>query len=372
MKIIGNIRQAIQDYGSITMAQFMSEAMYNLNEGYYIKHDPIGKDGDFITSPEISQLFGEMLGIYAIDSWIKLGSPEKFNLVELGPGRATLMDDLLRATKHIKDFHQALNIHFVETNKRLIEIQKQRINPYKIPCKWHNSIYSLTNDLPLIVLANEFFDCLPINQYIKEKDVWYERSITLNMQEYNIIKTVIPSTLSNSLNDEHPNSKDLSIIEICYPALEIIRHLAKIFKKTPGYLLAIDYGYDIKPQKRTSYNYTLQAIKDHKYHPIFNDIGRADLTAHVDFFALKKSALANNCQTSGSISQGDFLRSIGINIRAEMLKKNTTTKARQEIDSGLNRLINPKQMGELFKAMAIYSKKLPTPLGFDPSGLIGS
>lgn len=372
MKIIGNIRQAIQDYGSITMAQFMSEAMYNLNEGYYIQQDPIGKGGDFITAPEISQLFGEMLGIYAVDSWIKLGSPTKFNLVELGPGRATLMDDLLRATKHIKEFHQAINIHFVETNKRLIKFQKQRLESYGINYKWHNSVYSLPNNLPLVVLANEFFDCLPINQYIREKDAWYERSVTLNLQEYNIIKTVIPSTLSNSLNTEHPNSNDLSIVEICYPALEIIRHLADIFKKTSGYLLAIDYGYDINPLHRTSYNSTLQAVKNHKYHPIFNDIGRADLTAHVDFFSLKKSAKANNCKTSGSISQGEFLKNLGINIRAEMLKRNANLDIQKEIDLGQNRLISSKQMGELFKATAIYSKNLPTPLGFEASALISN
>ncbi|MCT4635671.1 MAG: SAM-dependent methyltransferase [Rickettsiales bacterium] len=372
MKIIGNLRQAIQDYGSITMAQFMSEAMYNLNEGYYIQHTPIGKDGDFVTSPEISQLFGEMLGIYVVDSWIKLGSPDKFNLVELGPGRATLMEDLLRATKHIENFHQTLNIHFLETNKRLIEIQKQRLDAYNIFCKWHNSIYSLPNDLPIVVLANEFFDCLPINQYVKEKDVWYERSVTLNLEEYNIIKTVIPDSLSNSLNEEHPNSQDLSIVEICYPALEIIQHLAEIFKKTPGYLLAIDYGYDINPLERTAYNYTLQAIKDHKYHPIFNDIGRADLTAHVDFFALKKSALANNCKTYGSVPQGELLKNLGIHIRAEMLKKNASPEVQKDIDSRLNRLIHPKQMGELFKAIAIYSKKLPVPIGFEASSLISN
>jgi NADH dehydrogenase [ubiquinone] 1 alpha subcomplex assembly factor 7 len=372
MKIIGNIRQAIQDYGSITMAQFMSEAMYNLNEGYYIQHDPIGKGGDFITSPEISQLFGEMLGIYAVDSWIKLGSPTKFNLIELGPGRATLMGDLLRATKHVKKFHQAINIHFVETNKRLIKTQKQHLESYNIPCKWHSSFYSLPKDLPLVILANEFFDCLPINQYIRDKDIWYERSVTLSLQEYNIIKTVIPAALSNSLSAEHPNSSDLSIIEICYPALEIIRHLAEIFKETPGYLLAIDYGYDINPLSRTSYNSTLQAVKNHKYHPIFNDIGRADLTAHVDLFSLKKSAKANNCKISGSIPQGEFLRNLGINIRAEMLKINATLDVQKEIDLGLNRLIDSKQMGELFKATAIHSKNLPTPLGFEASALISN
>ncbi len=365
MKIIGNIRQAIEDFGSITMAQFMSEAMYNLNEGYYIRNSPIGKNGDFITSPEISQLFGEMLGIYSVDLWIKLGKPEKFNLVELGPGRATLMDDLLRATKHVEGFHQAINIHFVETNQRLMEVQKQRLKHYNLPYKWHDKVYSLPNNLPLIILANEFFDCLPINQYVREKDVWYERSVTLNLQEYHIIKTPIPTSLSDSLNIEHINSKDLSIVEICYPALEIIRHLAEIFRTTSGYLLAIDYGYDIDPLNRKSYNHTLQAVKNHKYHPIFNDIGRADLTAHVDFFALKKSALANHCKVSGSVTQGDFLKNLGINIRAEMLKKNANLQTQKEIDLGLNRLISEKQMGELFKTIAIYSKNLPIPLGFE-------
>lgn len=364
MKIIGNIRQAIQDYGSITIAQFMSEAMYNLKEGYYIYNDPIGRGGDFITAPEVSQLFGEMLGIFVVDLWMKLGSPKKFNLVELGPGKATLMMDILRATSHVANFHQACNIHLVDTNQRLIEVQKQKLNSYSIPCTWHENVLELPSDLPLIILANEFFDCLPINQYIKDKDIWYERSVTLYQQEYSIIKTPIAYSLSNSLNNEHPNAKDFSIVEVCYPGLEIIQHLASIFQKTPGALLAIDYGYDIDPIKRNSYNYTLQAVKNHKYHPIFSDIGRADLTSHVDFFALKQSALANECMTIGSITQGNFLENLGINIRANSLKQKATKQEREEIDSGLNRLVSPKQMGELFKAMVIYSKNLPQVLGF--------
>lgn len=364
MKIIGNIRQAIEENGSITMAQFMSEAMYNLNEGYYVHSDPIGRGGDFVTAPEISQLFGEMIGVYAADAWEKLGKPKKFNLVELGPGKATLMLDLLRATKNVEGFHNACSINLVETNQRLVKIQEERLSQYKIPCQWHNDVLSLPQDTPLIIIANEFFDCLPINQYIRDKDDWYERSVTINYQEFEIIKTMISSALSVSLSSDHPNSKHLAVVEICYPAIKIMQHIAEIFNKVPGYLLAIDYGYDVDPRTRTSYNYTLQAVKNHRYHPIFSDIGRADLTAHVDFYALKQTALAHSCQAIGSISQGEFLRNLGINIRFNLLSQHADISQKEEMQSALNRLTNPDQMGELFKAISTYSQGLKKPIGF--------
>lgn len=358
MKIIGNIRQAIEEKGSITIAQFMSEAMYNIHEGYYIHHNPIGKKGDFITAPEISQLFGEMIGVYCADLWIKMGQPEKFNLVEFGPGQATLMDDLLRATKHVRGFHKACNIHFVEKNKRLITIQKEKLSNYNLPINWHDNVYALPNDLPLIMVANEFFDCLPINQYIKSRDVWYEQTVGLNSAEFCLVQLPISNQLSESLNLEHPNAKDRAIVEICYPALEIIQHITKLLQKASGSLLIIDYGYDYSPLKRIIYDSTLQAVKNHKFHPIFSDIGRADLTSHVDFFALRQSAVANYCLAKESITQREFLFNLGIIFRAELLKSKSSPSQSFNIELGLRRLIDDDQMGKLFKAMTIYSKDL--------------
>lgn len=353
MKIIGNIRQEIEKNGAISVAQFMNEAMYNIHEGYYINNDPLGKNGDFITAPEISQLFGEMLGIYCVDQWHKMGSPIKFNLVELGPGRATLMEDMLRATKHVKGFHQALNIHLVDRNKRLITIQKNKLSPYKLPLTWHDKVNSLPNELPLIILANEFFDCLPINQYVRFQNIWHEQVIILNGTEFSFGRSPISSQLKESLKIEHPNSQDYSVVELCYPAIEIMQILADKIKKASGLLLIIDYGYDINPLHRNSYISSLQAVKNHQFYPVFSDIGRVDLTAHVDFFALKQSALVNGLKVEGNFTQGDFLQSLGISFRAELLKKNANPVQIDEINSGLDRLINPKEMGNLFKAMVV-------------------
>ena len=327
-----------------TVAQFMQDAMYDKNCGYYISGDPIGKERDFITAPEISQLFGEMIGIYCANAWIQMGSPAKFNLVELGPGRATLMKDLLRATKNIEGFTKACKIHLVETNKAHIEIQKDCLD-----ATWHNCISSLPKDFPTLVIANEFFDCLPIHQYIFENKEWHERYI----DNEKFTQALTSPDLNNSLCQEYPKAKNGDIIEISYQTKEIVKNLCNLLKETTGSMLIIDYGYETNDK----YISTLQAIKNHKYSSIFKDIGKTDLTAHVNFSAIKKEALLSGCEVSGTFAQGEFLNSLGIKLRAEILKRNTTAIQIEEIDSGLNRLINPKEMGTLFKILNIYSKK---------------
>jgi len=348
------IKQIIEKEGSITIARFMETAMYNSECGYYIHSSPIGKDGDFITAPEISQLFGEMVGIYYANKWINMGQPKKFNLVELGPGKATLMIDLLRATKHIPGFHEACQIHLVDTNEYLIELQKEALKKFQVT--WHKDVYSLPNDNPMLIVANEFFDCLPINQYILKNSIWHERSVAMDQaQEFEYIETDISKELRETLKDKHPNAKENDIVEICYPAMKIIKHLAECIQKTSGCLLAIDYGYDIDSLSRKSYESTIQAIKNHKFHSIFSDIGKADITAHVDFNSLRKIGLDKSCQASAPITQRDFLQSLGINIRAEMIKKNADNEQQKMIDAGLERLTHPKQMGELFKVLELRS-----------------
>ncbi len=349
------IRQLIEESGSISIAQFMEIAMYDLHNGYYVNANPIGKDGDFTTAPEISQLFGEMIGIYCVNTWMKMGSPKKFNLVELGPGKATLMLDLLRATKNVSGFNQAMHIHLVDTNNNLIKIQKDALKGNKV--SWHKEISSLPKDLPLIIIANEFFDCLPINRYINIQGRWNEQMVSImpKTEEFYLKEVPIVMHFSQSLSQEHPNAKHGAIIEICYPAAKVMQQISALFKKVPGVLLAIDYGYDYDPFYRKHYNGSLQSVKDHKFQPIFSNIGRADITAHVDFFALKQSALANFCQVAETFTQGEFLQNLGIDIRAEVLMKNASPGQREELLSGLDRLVNPNQMGSLFKVLEVFS-----------------
>jgi NADH dehydrogenase [ubiquinone] 1 alpha subcomplex assembly factor 7 len=323
-----------------TVAQFMQDAMYDEKNGYYISANPIGKSGDFITAPEISQLFGEMMGVYCYSSWIRMGKPTKFNLVELGPGRATLMLDLHRATKHIEEFSAALKIHLVETNQNHIEIQKKCLEG-----TWHLDISTLPNDLPMIIIANEFFDCLPIHQYIFKNNKWHERYIE--------DKKFFDIPIKQESNYNFPKVFDGAIVEVCYQAGDIVKQLCHYFDKVAGSLLIIDYGYE----HNNTYISTLQALKNHQYHSIFADVGQADLTAHIDFGHLKKIALANGCLSSFIMTQREFLLSLGIDLRAEILKKNASAAQKKDIDSGLYRLIDKKEMGELFKVISIDSTK---------------
>lgn len=352
-----HIRQIIEESGSITIAQFMELAMYDAKYGYYINNNPIGKDADFITAPEISQLFGEMIGVYCLDTWIKLGKPLKFNLVELGAGRGTLMTDVLRATKHVKGFHEAINIHLVETNNYLRGVQKEALKHHNVI--WHQDVYTIPNNVPLIIVANEFFDCLPINQYVRNYNGWQEFSVSImpKSEEFFLMKTPIMSHFSESLTKEYPKSKYGSILEICYPAVTIMQHLASILNKAQGSFLIIDYGYYYNPLERVYFNGTLQGVKNHKFNPIFSDIGRADLTAHVDFYALKECALANFCHVQEVVNQREFLLKMGIEFRAQqLLAKAKSPEEEYEITSGLSRLINLEQMGNLFKVMDVQSK----------------
>ncbi len=349
------LRQLIQEHGHINIAQFMEIAMYDYVNGYYINKLPVGKDADFITAPEVSQLFGEIIGINCVNVWMRMGMPSRFSLVELGPGKGTMMADILRAVKNVEGFKDGFNVHLVERNKQLKEIQEETLKSYKV--QWHENILSLPKDVPLIIVANEFFDCLPINQYIKIGDSWHEQVISLmpKLEEFCFATIPALSHFSESLNIEHPNTRHGSRIEICYPAHNIIRQVAEIFKSTQGSLLIIDYGYDIDPKLRKDYNGTLQAVKNHKYHPVLSDIGNVDLTAHVDFNALKQTALANFCNVSEILTQKEFLVKNGIILRAEILKKKASSEQIIEIEAGLDRLTNDQQMGKLFKVMEIFS-----------------
>lgn len=342
------IIELIDKNGPISVAKFMEIALYHPTQGYYIKQNPLGINGDFITSPEISQLFGEIIGIYVINAWLNLGSPEKFNLIELGPGKGTLMLDLLRASKHVDAFNKGAQIHLVESNDYLKSVQQNTLKNFNVT--WHRDLYSIQNDTPIIIIANEFFDCLPINQYIKVQNQWHERLIAFNNNEFYFTQSNTPYSIGT-----HHNAKEGDIVEICYPALEVIEHISKILKKFSGYALIIDYGYYYDPLNRSIYGDTFQAIRKHKYHSVFKNIGKTDLTAHVDFNNLKQTALENDMNVNGPFSQKQFLIDWGINIRSEMLKAKATSKEKHEINLALTRLT--KEMGELFKVIEISSKQ---------------
>jgi NADH dehydrogenase [ubiquinone] 1 alpha subcomplex assembly factor 7 len=362
---LNNIRYEIGTKGFITISEFMEIVVSDEKVGYYSTIQPFGADGDFITSPEISQLFGEMLGIWVATIWEKLGKPSNIALVELGPGRGVLMADILRATKHIPKFHASINVHMVEKSRALKEIQSQQLYEYdNIKFKWYDSILELPKK-PSILIANEFFDALPINQYIKYKNDWHEQVITIMPENGELCFSTIPvaRVMQDFLDNEHPNAQNRSVVEIGKKSIDYIKHITSIIQKYKGAAIIVDYGYDYNNGERKIYNSTLQAIKNHRYHPVLLDVGKADISAHVDFNSLKQAVMVRGCQAYGAITQGNLLSNLGIKYRAEQLIKNNKDSEHIVI-KGMKRLIDEDTMGNLFKAIAITHPSVGVPICF--------
>jgi NADH dehydrogenase [ubiquinone] 1 alpha subcomplex assembly factor 7 len=356
MAIEAKLREAIEEKGFISIAEMMKIALYSSPSSYYRSRNPLGIEGDFITSPEISQIFGELIGIWCADYWIKLGKPNDINIVELGPGRGLLMKDLLRATKNIPNFHDSISIELIEISENLKEIQQNALQGYKTNIKWLEATHEISSK-PTIFIANEFFDALPIRQFVKEKTLWYERTVVCDPLSgiLHFSRLPIAIELSKQLDFEHPKAQDGAVVEESLESIENFRLLADHLKQYGGAALIIDYGYDIMPKKRSQFQYnpTLQALKNHKYQPIIETLGEADLTAHVNFHDLKMVAEVRNLNIFGTITQAQFLNNMGISLRLEMLKKNADILDKEILDKQVDRLINPEKMGQLFKVLII-------------------
>jgi NADH dehydrogenase [ubiquinone] 1 alpha subcomplex assembly factor 7 len=336
--------QEIAQHGPVSIADYMARA----NGVYYASHDPLGRQGDFITAPEISQMFGELIGIWIADIWKRAGSPA-VHYVELGPGRGTLTGDALRAMTS-----QGLDppVHFVETSPLLRKLQAEHA-PHAI---WHDGIETLPHDVPLIIVANEFFDALPYHQYIQTYSGWRERMVTHGMDGFAPIPGNIPA---ENLVPRHLHDATAgSIYETSPAGLAIANALGKRLQKQGGAMLTIDYGHEDYDAGDT-----LQALNAHAYADIFSNPGANDLTAHVDFTALGKAAASGGARISRLVSQGYFLASMGIAARAAALGRRHPERI-EEFGGAHDRLTSEEEMGALFKAMAIMSPKWPKPAGF--------
>ena len=305
----------------VRLDQFMKSAL----ERYYHNRDPFGLSGDFTTAPEISQLFGEMIGIWALRQWMALGSPESFNLIEIGPGRGTLMSDLIRGTQHIRPFHDARHTHLIETSPTLTKKQKTLLAEHTIT--WHENLDHFQKTRPTIIIANEFFDALPVRQFQKKETGWEECYVHGTNIEWKDIKE--PPT-KNTLPD--PNTNDIYEYSIEQ------EQYAKIINDLCDAALIIDYGYE-----KSAYGDSLQALYKHSYCDITAHVGEADITSHVDFEWL--GSFFPDKQ-SNIISQREFLKDNGIDLRFRQLND-------AKLESGYKRLIDPKEMGELFKVLEI-------------------
>ena len=346
----------IKKSGKIPLDKFIDLSLYNKKFGYYMKRNPFGKKGDFITAPNISRLFSEMIAIWIISFWKNLGSPRNFNLIELGAGNGEMMKVLLESFQNFPSFLESCNIIIHEKSPILIKIQKEKLSKSKII--WVSQINKIKKN-PSIFIANEFFDAMPIKQFRKQRNIWYEKFV--NLENYSKASFIEKKTdikkIEKRLNFKI--SQNQNFIEYSEFGFDYLKNISNIIKKNTGGLLIIDYGYLEKKMKNT-----LQAVSNHKFANILDNIGGVDITHNINFelfkkFTQKLGGLDNNLNT-----QKNFLIKMGIKERAEILSRNKNFSKKADIFYRLNRLIDEKQMGTLFKVMFIKSKKIKFNLGF--------
>ncbi len=361
MSLKQHLIRLIQTQGPLPVSQYMAEALGHPVHGYYMTKDPFGARGDFITAPEVSQMFGELVGLWAADYWQRMGSPSRFALIEAGPGRGTLMADILRTWAGVPDLHKAAQVHLIEMSMKLRASQKTRLADHTdISPFWHDDVASAleaTRDMPVIFVANEFFDALPIRQFIRKPAGWHERLVGYAEDKLIPVLSPTPSPAAALIPEALRDAPFESQVEVCPAALSISGAIASALKDRGGVALMIDYGYT-KSQPGDS----LQALASHTFVDIFEEPGKADITAHVDFEALARAA--EGAAIFQPIDQGEFLTSLGIHARANALKVRATEVQSNDINAAMTRLCSPDQMGNLFKVMAIAGPDSPVPAGF--------
>jgi len=356
MSLTDLLTKKIKEKGPISVSEYMEEALTNEEHGYYIKNDPIGAKGDYITAPEVSQIFGELIGAWCLDTWQKMGSPKDCVLVELGPGRGTMMKDIIRSSKNIKEFHNAISVCLVEASPSMRKIQRQTLKEEQegLDIKWYNDIEKLPKK-PMILVANEFFDALPIKQYIMRKGGFRENLVSIDANDKFSFVT------SSVLEKELPKKRIGTVLEVSPASHQIMEQITKRIESNGGAGLIIDYGY-----KTTVGGNTLQSVKGHDFANVLETPGEADITAHVDFKSLRQTVAKNkNISVYPIISQSKFLNNICLRTRLKYLLRNCKNeKQAMELKSAVERLTSHEQMGKLFKVMGICDKNIKKLSGF--------
>lgn len=344
--------------GPITVADFMADALGHPHEGYYMTGAPIGAEGDFTTAPEISQVFGELIGLWLIETWRAMGAPGDFNLIELGPGRGVLMEDILRAARLRPEFTRAAHLWLLETSGRLRHEQQKRLRAGEVKPFWADEFADIP-PAPSLIVANEFFDCLPIRQFERVKKGWRERLVGLDASGdgLDFVLGATPPPAEYGLPAE---AEEGDIFEISFTARDFAAELCTLLTENGGHALIIDYGH-----MQSGLGDTLQAVRGHKYWPPLASPGRADVTAHVDFDALARVAVDAGAVAHGPVTQGRFLERLGLNLRVEMLCKGKSAEQAEIIRAGAARIAAPDQMGEIFKVLCLSAPSLTAPAGFE-------
>lgn len=345
LSLADRFKRLIADSGPISVQQYMGES----NARYYAARDPLGATGDFVTAPEISQMFGELIGLALTDLWHRAGRPH-VHYVELGPGRGTLASDALRAMKQHGFTPQ---VHLVEGSPALRQLQQQAI-PGAV---FHDDLGTLPDDAPLLIVANEFLDALPIRQLVRTEDGWRERMVGLDdAGEFAFFAGSKPmdAAVPADIAEAEPNT----ILETCPAASAVVGEVARILSRQGGAALFIDYGY-AEPR----FGSTLQAVRRHQKVDVFDAPGDADLTAHVDFVAAASAAERQDVRWLGTVEQGAWLRALGLEQRAAALSNRDASRS-EEIASAVHRLASAEQMGTLFKVMGLAAPQWPGIAGF--------
>jgi NADH dehydrogenase [ubiquinone] 1 alpha subcomplex assembly factor 7 len=353
------IARRIRREGPLSLAAYMAMALHEPDLGYYATRRPIGSAGDFVTAPEISQVFGELIGLWCALVWEQVGRPDSVILAELGPGSGVLASDLLRAAGALPDFRRSLRLHLVETSP-VLRTEQQRRLAFAQPV-WVDRIEELPEG-PILIIANEFLDALPIRQLVRGRRHWSERMVAIDGEgrlvladgpENPALSLPVPEALRDT-------ARPGAVFEFCPSALALAATFGARLQRDPGAALFIDYGYF--PGRSGS---TLRALSHHQPVDPLMSPGSADLSAHVDFAAFADAARAAGCGVCGPVPQGGFLELLGARERLAALSQRANSAQRLQLESGVERLLDPGQMGDLFKALALASPWLTTPLGFD-------
>jgi len=351
-QLAAQIVHRIRSAGPLSVAEYMRVCLHDPAHGYYRTQHAIGRAGDFITAPEISQVFGELIGLWCAVVWQQMGAPSQLNLIELGPGRGTLMRDALRAAKAAPDFYTAITVHLVETNAALLEHQRTLLNDETVPIRWHKDIEGNHAKRPTIVVANEFLDTMPIDQWVFRSERWRQRCIGLDeAQKLAFFDERLDSELHPTF-EQAATPREGDIFETRPAFAAFGSTLASL--GSPFAALVIDYGHT-----GPAFGNTLQSIREHRYEDPLAAPGEADLTAQIDFTALANAMSAAGFSVDGPVSQAEFLGSLGIAERARHLM-GANPRSAISIEGAIARLMAPNGMGTRFKAIAARDPGLPS------------
>lgn len=346
MTLKDRLKRLIATTGPISVADYMAACLGDRETGYYTTREPFGREGDFITAPEVSQMFGELIGIWCVAEWDALGRPADIVLCEIGPGRGTLMSDMLRTiSKLAPQMLAGLQVAMVETSARLVEKQKQKLADLGLSVAWFERFAEVPTG-PLILVSNELFDAIPLRQYVKSNGRFVERLIALDENDAFQFVSGAGGIDPALLPKDHAQAPDGTIFEAAPARTALLQEIAQRIAKTRGAALNIDYGH-----LQSGFGDTLQAMLKHAYDDVFAHPGEADLTSHVDFDSLAQAARASGCKT-GVMTQGEFLLAMGLLDRAGRLGTGRDAAFQEKIRQDVERLAAPDQMGTLFKVLA--------------------